>query len=225
MDRCVITVDGLAGSGKSTLAQLLSEKLVFVHFNSGLLYRAVGYLALQNGIKPNDESGVLNLLKQTSIEMNEVEAVQIKDQRITAEELHQTRISEAASLASGFASVRACLNNLQRNVFKGSGLVAEGRDMGTVIFPEALVKFFIEASVEVRVARRLAQLKVNEQDEAKLKREIEIEIIERDERDKNRAVAPTVAAEGAVIIDNSSLPLTKVVQYMYDIVAKKVLTA
>jgi cytidylate kinase len=228
MERSVITVDGLAGSGKSTLAQHLAKELGFVHFNSGLLYRAVGFLVLKNKINPADEEAVVGLMAENKIELQQGEKVEISGKVVTAAELHLPEISEATSIASSLPGVRSRLLDVQRNVFPGKSLVAEGRDMGTVIFSDSPLKFFVEASTEVRVARRLKQLgfdvkqgEVGFEANEELSKKIEKEIIERDERDSKRAIAPTVAAQEAVIIDNSTLSLTEVIKTMYDIAAKK----
>ena len=225
MERIVITVDGLAGSGKSTLAKLLSEKLGYIHFNSGLIYRAIGYLALKNNTSASDANGVISLLDKYKIVLNTTDSITIGDLELSADELHLPEISEAASTVGSIPELRAKLVELQREAYKGKNLVAEGRDMGTVIFPNAQCKFFVVASSEIRTARRLKQLGYevgqHAEDIEEIAEKIKKEILERDERDKNRAVAPTVAAEDAVEIDNSSKTLTEIIQFMYDVVAKK----
>ena len=225
MNRIVITVDGLAGSGKSTIAKLLAEKLGYIHFNSGLIYRAIGYLALKNDTPANDAKGVISLLDKYKIVLNTTDSITIGDLELTADELHLPEISEASSTVASIPELRSKLVELQREAYSGKNLVAEGRDMGTVIFPEAQVKFFIVASSEIRTARRLKQLGYevgqHTEDIEEIREKIKKEILERDERDKNRAVAPTVAAKDAVEVDNSSKTLTEIIQFMYDVVAKK----
>lgn len=229
MKRKVITVDGLAGSGKSAISRLLAEKLGFMHFSSGLLYRAIGYLVLENGVAFDDSERIVQLMERHKIDLSTDGDVTIDDKKITADFLHQPKISEATSTISVLPEVRQKLVDVQRNVFAGKGLVAEGRDMGTVIFPDADLKFFIQADCAVRVARRLQQLGLSDNQHTEsideIKRNIEIEILERDARDSTRKVAPTVAAEGAILVDNSAKTLTDVVQYMYDAVAKRGVTA
>jgi len=226
--RAVITVDGLAGSGKSTLARLLAERLGFVHFSSGLFYRALGYLALAESRDAGNVEHALALLQHHAVELR-MEGGVLIDGALLGEELYRPRVSEATSIVASLEAVRAALVAKQRSVFPGRSLVAEGRDMGTVIFPDADLKFFIRADRAVRVKRRLSQLGYEPSLDGVrvncLKEDIEIEIDERDRRDSERSTAPTVAAADAIIVDNSSQTLTVVVQSMYDAVANKGLAA
>ncbi len=224
--RIVVTLDGLAGSGKSSLAAELSRKLEFVNFNSGLLYRCIGYLALEEGISPDDEAALAAMVSRHEITLVDTAddslTVQL-DGKLLTEGLRTPEVSEATSRSSRFAAVRALLLELQRQACPGRNLVAEGRDMGTIVFPDAQVKFFIEASVEVRVARRFKQLGFGKEGtpNADLEKQIAQEIIDRDKRDAERAVAPTVAAAGAITIDNSSAPLGVTVAKMAQIVRER----
>ncbi len=222
--RIVITVDGLAGSGKTTLSKLLAQQLGFVQLNSGALYRGVGYIAVTHKIPLSDEKGIVDSLGKHSIELR------LRDDRSTAliidgidmgDRVKTPEISEAASKVGSLPGVRAALVDAQRNAFPGENMVAEGRDMGTVIFPDADLKFYVEADEEVRIARRLGDFKsagaLNPNNS--LKSQMEIEIRERDRRDSTRSSAPTKPASDAVIIDNSSQTLTQVLEKMYHAVA------
>lgn len=221
-ERKIITVDGLAGSGKSTLARLLAEKLHYAHLNSGLLYRAIGYLALQEKIDPGSEAQLKSVLPKHQVLLDgddDGRGVVRLDGKDITKLIQKPEVSEATSLASQFPAVRQRLLELQRQAFPGRPMVAEGRDMGTVVFPDSPLKFFISADEKVRVARRLAQLMEHAVDKSEIAREalsrtIKIEIAERDRRDSERSLAPTYAAADAMHIDNSSDPLEKVLGAM-----------
>ena len=214
--RRVITVDGVGASGKSALARLLAERLGFAHLNSGLLYRAAGFLASQAGISPDDNSGVDELLKVHSIELkydrttgNQV----FIDGVLRDAEIQSQEISKLASFVAKLPSVRDHFIDVQRTAFAPAGVVAEGRDMGTVIFPQASPKFFINADLRVRAERRRAQLLAK--GEAADLETIERDLARRDHEDAHRALAPMKPAKGAVLIDNSTGTLEEIVEEMY----------
>ncbi len=214
--RRVITVDGVGASGKSALARLLAERLGFAHLNSGLLYRAAGFLASQAGISPDDNAGVGELLKVHSIELkydrttgNQV----FIDGVLRDAEIQSQEISKLASFVAKLPSVRDHFIDVQRTAFAPAGVVAEGRDMGTVIFPQASPKFFINADLRVRAERRRAQLLAK--GEAADLETIERDLARRDHEDAHRALAPMKPAEGAVLIDNSTGTLQEMVEEMY----------
>jgi len=227
MKRKVITVDGLAASGKSALAHTLAEKIGYVNFSSGLIYRALGFLALKEGKNCDKEEQLLELLRAHSLRFirSDKGDCQLElDGKALGKELFAPAVSEATSKGSRHRRVREALLDLQRSAFAGQNLVAEGRDMGTVVFPDADLKFFIKASEEVRVERRIRQItraKTAEIDLNLLKRDIQIEIHERDMRDLNRPDSPAIPAKDALVIDNSQQTLTAVIEYMYDAVLKK----
>ena len=222
--RKVITVDGLAGSGKSTLARLLAEKIGFVHFNSGLLYRAVAFLALREAIDPHDAARAAQLLDRRHIALEEDAArgtqLLIDGQNATAA-VRSAEVSGTTPIVAAHREVRQRLVRVQHEIFPGRNIVAEGRDMGTVIFPESPLKFYVNAELGVRMLRCIKMLygdpagmppdRLN-----LLKEEVEKRIVERDRRDQERAVAPLKPAADAVMIDNSMRSLTEIVQSMYD---------
>lgn len=220
MSRKVITVDGLAGSGKSTLARLLAEKLGFVHLNTGLLYRAVGYLALKENVDRNDEIALGKMIARhrISLSMKGDALAVLLDGTDIVSELQSPEVSESTSMVSRFAVVRTALMDLQRSACPERPIVAEGRDMGTVVFPDAPLKFFVTADEAVRVERRLQQLlqaagkgSADSAARTELLGKIGKEIAERDQRDTRRSVAPTLAAPDAVTVDNSTKSLEEIV--------------
>lgn len=217
--RKVITVDGVGASGKSALARLLAERLGYAHLNSGLLYRAAGYLVSQSGVSADDGDGVRALLSKHAIELrydrttgNQV----FIDGVVRDNELQTQEISRLASQVAKLASVRELFVDIQRRAFEPAGVVAEGRDMGTVIFPEADPKFFVNADIKVRAERRRLQLLAKGEDVDATT--IERELARRDHEDANRALSPMKPAEGAVLIDNSRGSLDEIVERMYRVV-------
>jgi len=214
--RRIITVDGVGASGKSALARLLAERLGCAHLNSGLLYRAAGFLSAQEGIAPSDAAAVGELLKRHTIELkydrttgNQV----LIDGVLRDGEIQTQEVATLASQVAKLSTVRDHFVALQRSAFAPAGVVAEGRDMGTVIFPEAAPKFFITADLSVRAERRRLQLAAKGQ-------EVDVEVIKdeldrRDHEDANRELAPMKPAEGAVLIDNSTGTLDEIVEKMY----------
>ena len=226
--RKVVTVDGLAGSGKTSLSKVLAERLGFVHLNSGLLYRALGILVAKANIDPSNENRVSDLCKSAKIELilksPTDPRVMIDGVDVTAK-TQEPEISDFASKASVHTGVREYLLSAQRDAFPGSHLVAEGRDMGTVVFPQADIKFFVEVPVEVRAKRRASQMAIPDTGVDAAALMLSKEIHERDQRDTTRTASPTIAASNAVTIDNSSASLTQVVDSMYALaVARGVLS-
>lgn len=196
----VITIDGPAASGKSSVARMLAERLGFVYVNTGAMYRAVTWWVLENGVDPGDENAVMALLDSTEIdwEITGTESsICIAGQDPTPH-LREERVNRNVSLVSGLPAVRAELTEKQRDYADRFNVVMEGRDMGTVVFPESPLKFYIDASPEVRAQRRALQ---GEQDA----------VTERDQKDASRAAAPLKIADDANVIDSSNLTIEGVV--------------
>lgn len=228
-ERTVVTIDGLAGSGKTTISELLAKKLGYAHLNSGLLYRGIAWLALSRGLDLSDANAIAGLATTHTIDLDlDAELTSrlvIDGQRLRAE-VYTEAVSEATSIVASHGAVRSALIDSQRRAFPSHNLVAEGRDMGTVIFPDAPLKFFVSTALPTRVQRRLAQIikgrpGLSADETMALEKQVEIDLEARDKRDSTRLVAPTKPAEDAIMIDNSSLPLLQVIQNMYDIVAER----
>jgi cytidylate kinase len=213
--RTIVTVDGVSASGKSAIARLLAEKLGFAHLNSGLLYRATGYLVSQEGIDASDDAAVSAMLGRHLIELrydrsrgNEV----VIDGSPRDAEVSTESVSRLASQVAKLKGVREHFISVQRQAFIPMGVVAEGRDMGTVIFPDAETKFFITAPLQVRAERRQRQLAAK--GEAVSVAVLEQALDARDTEDSSRSLSPMKAAEGAIVIENAGKTLEDIVQEM-----------
>ena len=206
MNSKIITIDGPSGVGKGTLAKNLSDELGWIVLDSGSIYRMVGYLSLKNDTK--DFSKISTIINKEEIYFKFLKKNSNISLFLGEDDLSEfIRNEEVAKLASEFAvipEVREYLFKIQRAFLdKGKGLIADGRDMGTILFPEAKYKFFITASVEERARRRENQLK-----ESGLNvnmRVLQERIEERDKKDSSRVISPLVPAEDAVVIDSSNI--------------------
>jgi cytidylate kinase len=213
MRKLLITIDGPAGAGKSTVSCALADRLGYRYVDTGALYRGVAYVARGRGIEPQDDAGLNRLLEGLTLNFMPGPA----GQRLTAngeditDAIRTPEISMLASAVSARPAVRAFLLQIQRELGRQKAAVFEGRDMGTVVFPEADVKFYLDASTQVRAQRRFA--------EAKARSDVSIEAIERDmqlrdRQDRSRTLAPLKAAADAVLIDSTELTIDQVVEQM-----------
>lgn len=214
--RIVVTIDGPSACGKSSLAKELANRLKYRFLNSGLLYRAIGVF-LSAAHAENEES-VREALKDASFSLatRQDEVVVTYNGVEYKEDFFSPKATEDASRYAQLKPVRESLLSAQQNAFKGEPLVAEGRDMGSVVFPSAAVKIFIEVPPEERARRRLAQSNSHQSYE-----EILNDIIERDTRDSSRVLSPTVIPEGAVIFKNYQVSFEQAAQSLFDIVLSK----
>ena len=206
MNSKIITIDGPSGVGKGTLAKNLSDELDWIVLDSGSLYRMVGYLSLKNDTK--DFSEISSKINKEEISFKFLKKNSNISLFLGKDDLSEfIRNEEVAKLASEFAvipEVREYLFKIQRSFLnKGKGLIADGRDMGTILFPEAKHKFFITASAEERARRRENQLK--ESGLSVNMRNLQERIEERDKKDSSRVISPLVPAEDAVVIDSSNI--------------------
>jgi cytidylate kinase len=212
MDRkLTIAIDGPAGAGKSTVAQCLAKALGYINLETGAMYRALGLKALEQGVPLESEPALLELAEQTRIELEPTPNGNriLLDGKDVSRSIRQANVSDAASRLSVHPAVRRWMVDRQREMGAGGGVVMEGRDIGTAVFPRAEVKIFLEASPEVRAERRLLQ-DGHTPDAAAIQAMAE-QIRERDQRDRTRTASPLVPAPDAVTIDSSSLPIDGVI--------------
>jgi cytidylate kinase len=210
----IIAIDGPAGVGKSTVAKLLAARLGYLYLDTGALYRAIAWKALQSKIHPTDHESVTALLPTTSLHMQfQHGAMQVLvDGADVTGKLRTPEVTAAASVVSAIAAVREWLLPIQRQIGQRGPVVAEGRDIGTKVFPEAPFKFFLEADADVRVTRRHRELVA-----AGRGGTVEMtsrDLSDRDRRDRTRSVDPLVPAGDARLIDTSALSPDQVVEQM-----------
>ena len=221
MNAVVICVDGPSGSGKGTLSQRLAEALNFHLLDSGALYRVVGYAASVSGIDWADNNGVTRIARTLDVSFqSSVTGVRViyAGSDVT-ESIRSVKGGEGASAVAAIPSVREALLSRQRELACPPGLIADGRDMGTVVFPEAPLKIFLEASAMARAQRRQSQLQQQGED-VSLPRLLEA-IEARDLRDRTRAVSPLVPAEDAVVVDSTTMTADDVFARVMSLVSQK----
>jgi CMP/dCMP kinase len=212
MPKLTIAIDGPAGSGKSSVARVVANALGYLYLDSGAMYRALALKALQRGVPLDDETKLAKLANETHIELRsptpEQEKLGIKnrvflDGREVTEEIRTPEVAQAASRLATIAPVRAVLVAEQQRSGAGGGVVMEGRDIGTVVFPNAELKIFLEASPEIRAERRWKEHQ--EKGENMTLAQVLEEVRERDKRDRERKVSPLVRAADAVLVDNTAM--------------------
>lgn len=202
-----IAIDGPSGSGKSTLAKMLAASLGYVYIDTGALYRTVGLFAMQNGVPSDAPEAVIPLLDKLDLQMrleNGGNAVYLNGTKVGAE-IRTSEASVYASQVSKVPEVRAFLLDTQRNIARQNNVIMDGRDIGTVILPDAQVKIYMSATPEQRAKRRLAELLAK--GENVTFDSVLADIKWRDENDANRDIAPAKPAQDAVFLDNSTLTL------------------
>ena len=201
-----VAVDGPSGAGKSTLAKAIAEQLGILYVDTGAIYRTIGCAVQQRGIKPRDEDAVRALLPELDIAMryeSDGEQHMLLNGRDVTREIRLPEISMYASAVSALPAVRAYLLEMQRELARRHSVIMDGRDIGTVVLPDAEVKIFLTASAEVRAQRRCLELE--RRGTPKPYEEVLRELNERDYNDSHRAAAPFKAAPDAVIVDTSAL--------------------
>ena len=219
-----IAIDGPAGAGKSSIAKALSKKLGFVYIDTGAMYRAVALFFLENGIKDSSDNETDKLLDKLDINIKYKDG----EQRVflnnvdVSDKLRQEEIGKLASRFSAVKSVREKLVALQRELAKKENVIMDGRDIGTVVLPNADLKIYLSAGSKVRAKRRYLELIEKGFEKAALdEKAIENEIIKRDEADMNREISPLKKAKDAYCLDTSDMTFDEVVSKILDMVEKE----
>ena len=211
MQAYVITIDGPSGSGKGTLALKLANSMGFHVLDSGAIYRLAALKALNESVDLEDEQQVLSVIKNLQIyfEAGEDLTIPFLDGIDVSQQIRDEKIASAASIIAAYPSIRDHLLQVQRDFLQSPGLVADGRDMGTHVFPDARIKIYLHASADVRAKRRHKQL-IDMGLSASM-HDLLNEIEKRDDRDRNRSVAPLIPASDAIIVDCSMMEIEQVV--------------
>jgi CMP/dCMP kinase len=210
--RIIVAIDGPAGAGKSTVSQEIARRMGFLSIDSGAMYRAVALLALQNNVNLDDSLKLAALAENAEISLA-AGKVTLNGADIT-QAIRSAEVSEAASRVSKVPAVRRAMVALQRDYAEESSVVMEGRDIGTVVFPDAQVKIYLDASPEIRARRRVEQSGGDYNT-------VLAEIRSRDDRDATRADSPLRQAEDAVYLDSSGLPEPEVIEAVLKIIREK----
>ena len=208
----IITIDGPAGAGKSTVSKALAKKLGYIYLDTGALYRALAYKALKIKISLEDTSALAKLCSNTKVSLKNLDGKMtvLVDGEDVGDKIRTEEVGLAASKISAFAVVRESLLNLQREAGLQGGIVAEGRDMGSIVFPHADYKFYLSASVEERIKRRYNELLAN--GAGVEYQAIQKDMIARDNQDSKRKISPLRASADAIIIDSTGLFVEGVVE-------------
>ena len=219
--KLVIAIDGPAGAGKSTIASRLASKFGYVNLESGAMYRALGLKALETGVALDDGAELLRLAGKSRIDLKPTARGNrvLLDGRDVSERIRERDVTDAASRASVHPEVREWMVARQREMGAEGGVIMEGRDIGTVVFPKAEVKIFLDADPAVRATRRVVQH--NASDDPEKARKLVADLQERDRRDRTREVAPLVAAADAVHIDSTHLTIDEVIARAEKIVEER----
>ena len=204
MSNFIIALDGPSGSGKSTIANILAKKLKISYLNTGSMYRAVTLFFLENNIKKSDKIDI-DLLRKINIDIKEDKV--FLNEKDVSDKIRNKEVTENVSWVSSLFLVRKYLVDMQRKISQNKSIILDGRDIGTVVFPNAKYKFFLVASSEVRAKRRYEQNEIDKSLE-----EIQKDIEKRDYLDSHREISPLKKAEDAIEIDSSNLTIDETIE-------------
>ena len=223
--KLIIAIDGPAGSGKSTIAQHLARKLGYVNLETGAMYRALGVKALESGVPLDNEAQLYELAQRSTIALDPTPLGNrvLLDGRDVSQRIRDTDVTDAASRVSVHPKVREWMVSHQREMGKQGGVIMEGRDIGTKVFPDADVKVFLDAKPNVRAQRRVSQVSAN--DDPNRARQITEQMALRDRRDSTRTESPLVPAPDAAIVDSSHLTIEEVIRRIEEIVDQRLKNA
>lgn len=217
-----VAIDGPSGAGKSTLARSVAARLNFLYVDTGAIYRTIGYAVWRKGIDPRDRSAVVAVLPDLEICLtygtDGLQHMELNGMDVTAE-IRLPEVSRYASLVSAYPEVRAYLLEMQRQLARENSVVMDGRDIGTVVLPDATVKIFLTASPEARATRRWKEYQAKGIDTPY--EEVLADVKQRDYQDTHRAAAPLKQAEDAVLLDTSELDFEQSLDAMKQIIAQK----
>lgn len=217
----VIAMDGPSGSGKSTMAKKLARELGVLYIDTGAMFRALACCAHERSVELNNDQEMAELIKKIDIQYGSSEKVLIEiDGQDYTQKIREHIVSKWASIVSQLSSVRSFLLDYQRSLAQNRVCVMEGRDIGSVVFPQAFCKIFVTASPEVRAQRRLDQLK-NQGESGLTLETVLADVVKRDEEDMQREAAPLVISDGAIVVDTSTLNEERVLSELVQVVRKK----
>ena len=222
MKNYVIAIDGPASAGKGTVARLVAEKLKFLYVDTGAMYRVITLKALKNNILMDDENGLLKMAQTTSIELipGDNKYMVRVDGKDVSDEIRTEEVSKNTHFIASILKIREVLWEMQRAYRKNHNIVMEGRDIGSIVFPDAEIKIYLDAGIEERVKRRYRQLK-----ESGLHVDVETikkSLIERDEKDKNRTISPLKKLPEAVYIDSTKMTIEEEARKIVNLALKKI---
>lgn len=217
----VIAIDGPSGSGKSTIAKLLAENLSVLYIDTGAMFRAIACHCQNNDIELIDNEEFKNMINSINIEYGISDSVLIKINGVDlTQQIREHYVSYLASTISQIPIVRTKLLEFQRSLVEDNICVMEGRDIGSIVFPSAFIKFFVTASVEIRAKRRLKQLQEKGSVDLSLE-QVQKDVVERDRKDAERSVAPLIKGDDAVLVDTSSLSTVETILVMKEQIQMK----